>query len=146
MVNSLSKVLVVATMLIALVGQAFAYSAMSCEMTGASHGSHINMAADTHSDMNHDGMHHGVVDHDVIDHGVVDHSLMNHDTADLSNTDEDCCESECSCPASACTNLSIVNSEASSSAMIQISEAVSMQPTSQTKSISSSLYRPPIFA
>ncbi|MGB1293320.1 MAG: hypothetical protein ACPG5Z_14330, partial [Pseudoalteromonas sp.] len=57
MFKPLSKVLVVVAMLIAFVGQALAYTAMSCEMSSGSHESHMNM---DHSKMSHhEGMNHG---------------------------------------------------------------------------------------
>ena len=53
--NFVSKVLVVIVMLVAFLGQALAYSSMSCEMSGDSHESHMNMDHDSmdHSSMNH---------------------------------------------------------------------------------------------
>ena len=57
MSKAFSKVLVITLMLVAFVGQAFAYSAMSCEMSLGSHESHMNME---HSKMSHhEGMEHG---------------------------------------------------------------------------------------
>jgi len=43
MSKAFSKVLVMTLMLVAFVGQAFAYSAMPCEMSSGSHESHMNM-------------------------------------------------------------------------------------------------------
>jgi len=51
MSKAFSKVLVMTLMLVAFVGQAFAYSAMPCEMSSGSHESHMNMNMD-HGDMN----------------------------------------------------------------------------------------------
>jgi uncharacterized protein involved in copper resistance len=130
MIKSLSKVLVVAAMLIAFVGQALAYSSMSCEISNESHQSH---AAMDHSDMDHENM----------DHANMGHASMNHDSLD---TQEDCCDTECICPTSACMSLSIVGSAPNTAFLVRLSEGVTLQPTNQTKSISTSLYRPPIFA
>jgi len=130
MIKSLSKVLVVAAMLIAFVGQSLAYSSMSCEMSNESHQSHTIM---DHSDMDHANM----------DHADMGHASMNHDSLD---TQEDCCDTECICPTSACMSLSIVGSEPSTVFLVRLSEGVTLQPSNQTKSISTSLYRPPIFA
>ncbi len=55
MSKAFSKVLVMTLMLVAFVGQAFAYSAMPCEMSSGSHESHMNM---DHGDMNMDSMDH----------------------------------------------------------------------------------------
>lgn len=135
MFKSLSKVLVVAAMLIAFLGQALAYSAMSCEMSGDSHESHMNM--------NHDSM-----DHSSMDHSDMSHASMNHSSVDQSGQQnhEECCGSDCVCPASACTNISIVGSEPKTAYLARLSESVSFQPINQTKSIPTSLYRPPIIA
>ena len=135
MIKSLSKVLVVAAMLIAFVGQALAYSSMSCEMSNESHQSHAVM---DHSDMNHANM-----DHTSMNHADMGHASMNHDSLD---TQEDCCDTECICPTSACMSLSIVGSEPNTAFLVRLSEGVTLQPSNQTKSISTSLYRPPIFA
>lgn len=113
-------------MLIAFVGQAFAYTAMSCEMSTGSHESHMNM---DHSTMN-------------------DHEGMNH--SDMSKTDngqsEDCCDADCVCPENACTSTTVLNSNVNSTDIQSLSEAVVIQQSNQPKSISTSLYRPPIFA
>ena len=54
MFKPLSKVLVVVAMLNAFVGQALAYTSMSCEMSADSHQSHMTME---HSSMkSHEGM------------------------------------------------------------------------------------------
>lgn len=130
MTKSLSKVLVVAAMLIAFIGQAFAYSSMSCEMSDGSHESHMNMS------------------HDSMDHSSMDHASMNHSSVDQSGQQnhEECCGSDCVCPASACMSISIVGSEPKTAYLARLSEGVSFQPLNQTKSIPTSLYRPPIFA
>ncbi|WP_231619716.1 MULTISPECIES: hypothetical protein [Pseudoalteromonas] len=56
MFKPLSKVLVLAAMLIAFVGQALAYTAMSCEMSENSHQSH--MTVDHSSMKSYEGMDH----------------------------------------------------------------------------------------
>lgn len=130
MLKPLSKVLVVAAMLIAFIGQALAYSSMSCEMSDGSHESHMNMS------------------HDSMDHSSMDHASMNHSSVDQSGQQnhEECCGSDCVCPASACMSISIVASEPKTAYLARLSEGVSFQPLNQTKSIPTSLYRPPIFA
>ena len=125
MFKPLSKVLVVAAMLIAFVGQAFAYTAMSCGMSEDSHQSHMTM---DHSSMkSHEGM----------DHGDVKVSTP---------SSEDCCDVDCNCLANACTSVTFLNSINGSSKVPSFTEAVASQRSEQPKSISTSLYRPPIFA
>ena len=135
MTRSISNVLVVAAMLIAFIGQAFAYTSMSCEMSSDSHESHMNM--------NHDSMDHSIMNHSDMDHASMDHSSVEQSG---SQNHEECCGSECACPASACMSISIVGSEPKTAYLARLSESVSFQSINQTKSISTSLYRPPIFA
>lgn len=117
MFKPLSKVLVVVAMLIAFVGQALAYTAMSCEMSSGSHESHMNMNMD-HGDMNKSS----------------------------NGQSEDCCDVECICPANACSSTTVLNSSIDSTDIQIFSESVAALQSKQPHSISTSLYRPPIFA
>jgi hypothetical protein len=119
MSKAFSKVLVMTLMLVASVGQAFAYSAMPCEMSSGSHESHMNM------NMN------------------MDHGDMNKSSNGQS---EDCCDVECICPANACSSTTVLNSSIDSTDIQIFSEFVAALQSKQPHSISTSLYRPPIFA
>ena len=119
MSKAFSKVLVMTLMLVAFVGQAFAYSAMSCEMSSGSHELHMNM------NMN------------------MDHGDMNKSSNGQS---EDCCDVECICPANACSSTTVLNSSVDSTDIQILSESVAALQSKQPHSISTSLYRPPIFA
>jgi len=116
MSKAFSKVLVMTLMLVAFVGQAFAYSAMPCEMSSGSHESHMNMNMD-HGDMNKSS----------------------------NGQSEDCCDVECICPA-ACSSTTVLNSSIDSTDIQIFSESVAALQSKQPHSISTSLYRPPIFA
>ena len=125
MSKAFSKVVVIAFMLIAFIGQAFAYSAMSCEMSADSHESHMKM---DHSKMAH-------------------HEGMNHDEMSSGKAKvENCCGMDCICPASACTSTVVLNSDAYFTDILLLSEAVLLQHIDIPHSVSSSLFRPPIFA
>ncbi len=126
MFKPLSKVLVVVAMLIAFVGQAFAYSAVPCEMSLGSHESHMNME---HSKMSH---------HEGMDHGDMNKSS--------NGQSEDCCDVECVCPTNACSSTTVLNSSIDSTDIQIFSEFVAALQSKQPHSISTSLYRPPIFA
>jgi len=117
MSKAFSKVLVMTLMLVAFVGQAFAYSAMPCEMSSGSHESHMNMNMD-HGDMNKSS----------------------------NGQSEDCCDVECICPANACSSTTVLNSSVDSTDIQILSESVAAMQSKQPHSISTSLYRPPIFA
>ena len=121
MSKAFSKVLVITLMLFAFVGQAFAYSAMPCEMSSGSHESHMNM----NMNMN------------------MDHGDMNKSSNGQS---EDCCDVECICPANACSSTTVLNSSVDSTDIQILSESVAALQSKQPHSISTSLYRPPIFA
>ena len=117
MSKAFSRVLVITLMLVAFVGQAFAYSAMPCEMSSGSHESHMNMNMD-HGDMNKSS----------------------------NGQSEDCCDVECICPANACSSTTVLNSSVDSTDIQILSESVAAMQSKQPHSISTSLYRPPIFA
>ncbi len=119
MSKAFSKVLVMTLMLVAFVGQAFAYSAMSCEMSSGSHESHMNM----NMNMNHGDM-----------------------NKSSNGQSEDCCDVECICPANACSSTTVLNSSVDSTDIQILSESVAALQSNQPLSISTSLYRPPIFA
>ncbi len=112
-------------MLVAFVGQAFAYSAMSCEMSLGSHESHMNME---HSKMSH---------HEGMEHGDMNKSS--------NGQSEDCC-GVCVCPTNACSSTTVLNSSIDSTDIQIFSESVAALQSKQPHSISTSLYRPPIFA
>jgi len=116
MSKAFSKVLVITLMLVAFVGQAFAYSAMSCEMSLGSHESHMNME---HSKMSH---------HEGMEHGDMNKSS--------NGQSEDCCGV---CPTNACSSTTVLSCQI-------FSESVAALQSKQPHSISTSLYRPPIFA
>lgn len=121
-----SKVLVITLMLVAFVGQTFAYSAMPCEMPLGSHESHVSL--DLPKLSHHEGMNHGEVN------------------KSSNNQSKDCCDVECVCPANACSSSTVLNSSIDSTGMHILSESVAALESKQPHSISSSLYRPPIFA
>ena len=123
MSKAFSKVLVMTLMLVAFVGQAFAYSAMPCEMSSGSHESHMNMNMNMNMNM--------------------DHGDMNKSSNGQS---EDCCDVECICPANACSSTTVLNSSVDSTDIQILSESVAAMQSKQPHSISTSLYRPPIFA
>ncbi len=125
MFKSFSKICVVIAMLIAFVGQAMANTSMSCEMTGETHTSQM-----------------------VMNHEMMNHDQMNHSMMDISpaQNHEECCGDECVGPVSACSSMSIVSSLFNTNDLTRISENVTCQSSNQTKSTSSSLFRPPIFA
>jgi hypothetical protein len=67
------------------------------------------------------------------------------------NSPEDCCGTECcnvgcTCIANACSSIAYIYSEVDSIKIAAVSEAVYMQLSEQTQSMSTLLYRPPIFA
>jgi len=122
MFTAVSKVLVIAVMLVAFVGQAIAFNtSMSCETT-------------------------------VDSLSLNFHELIKHNGSNPINTDspEDCCGIECcgvdcTCIANACSSFVYFNTEVDSTKTASLSEVVYMQQAEQPKSISTLLYRPPIF-
>ncbi len=121
MLKPLSHTVVVIAMLIAFMGQAVAYTPMSCE---ASHQAKAQMA------------------HSTMQHADSAGASMNHSTPD---THGNCCDADCGCPTGACSTVTLAGSEPYVALDLPQSEGVASQPSSQTTSFSTSLFRPPIF-
>lgn len=125
MFKSFSKLVVITTMLFAFIGQAFAYSTMSCNMTSTSHQSqmasnHMMKADDTMA-----------------------HSMMK---SSLAGNAHDCGDTECNCPASACTSVTFLFTEYLSSTIDTSIDKITYIALTTPKLNRKSLYRPPIFA
>ena len=121
MFKAVSRVLVIAVMLVAFVGQAIAFNtSMPCETSVDSVSSNFS-------------------------------ELVKHHDSNSIETDspEDCCGIECCsadcCIASACSSFVYFNTDLDSTKTAALSEVVFMQQSEQPKSISTLLYRPPIF-
>ena len=125
-----SKIAVTTLMLIAFVGQSFAYNAVRCEMAVNAHKSHMTM---DHSTMSH---------HEMMSHG------MNESDMDKSSTNQsqDCCGTDCVCPANTCSSAIVLISQFSSNEIMPLKDAVNLMQSKQPSSIPTSLFRPPIFA
>ncbi|MCF6437203.1 hypothetical protein [Pseudoalteromonas sp. MMG022] len=121
MFKSLSSILVTLTMLIAFTGQALAYAVMPCDMSLDNHTSMMTM--DHSADMMTSNM---------------DHSNM--------SSAVDCCDTDCTCPANACTSIHYLNTALLTTPAIYWSEAINHALPEAPHAITSSLYRPPIFA
>lgn len=124
MFNTVSKVIVLALMLIAFVGQVFANSTMSCEMSLHNHESQMNMN------------HFQIESHQA----VVHHNQDTH----ASNT-EDCCQKECFCPTGVCNSVVFLHSVNRAPDIAGTDEVTISYHFAQPKTILTSLYRPPIF-
>ena len=121
------------TIVFALLGQTVAYAAMSCEMMSGSYDAHVMMghsmkqaslASDENMNMSHEEMGHG----------------------NMELTSTDCCDTECTCPVNACMSLSCLNTGNTASVFPASTELVLFNLVQQPNAVTSSLYRPPIFA
>ncbi|MFQ3196015.1 MAG: hypothetical protein ACI9N3_002857 [Colwellia sp.] len=117
-----SKVLVIAVMLVAFIGQTLAFNtSMSCET---------------------------LVDSSSLGFSEL---LMHNDSNSIdSDNSKDCCGIECcdvgcTCIANACSLFVYFNTEVESTKIVTLSEHFYKQQSAQPKSISTLLYRPPIF-
>ncbi|OHU95155.1 hypothetical protein [Pseudoalteromonas byunsanensis] len=119
MLKSLSTILVTLSMLIAFTGQVLAYAAMPCDMSLDNH--QVMMSMDHSSKM-----------------ASMDNSNM--------SSAADCCDTECTCPASVCTSIHYLSSYLLTTPVLYYSEAINRSLPQAPLAISSSLYRPPIFA
>jgi len=73
-------------------------------------------------------------------------SHQSHMTMEHSSSSKDCCDVDCICPANACTSVTLLNSNNGSPDILGFTEAIVNQGAEHPKSMSTSLFRPPIFA
>jgi hypothetical protein len=121
MFKAVSRMLVIAMMLFAFVGQAVAFnSAMPCETFEDSHPSHVSEIA-KHYDSN-----------------------LTHNNSEEDCCGIDCCDLDCICIANACSSIVYFNIEINSASTSSLSYIVNIQQSKQTRSMATVLYRPPI--
>lgn len=122
MLKAVTRVLLIAIMLVAFVGQAIAFNtSMSCETSVESLPQNVN---------------------ELIKH--IDHNLVDADTP------EDCCGIECctincTCIANACSSPIYFSTIVNPTKTAAVGEVIEMLQSEQPKSISTLFYRPPIF-
>ena len=122
----ISRFVVILAMLVAFVGQAWASSAMSCEMMVSLHKTHVSKE---HCSMT--------------EHGSMEQNMSK--TGDSKS--DDCCNATgCVCPASGCTSAPMLFTSINIADVITTNAKAVVQYPQQPVSIISSLYRPPIFA
>jgi len=122
MLKAVSRVLVIAVMLVAFIGQAIAFNtSISCETSVDSLSSKFSELV-KHYDSN---------------------------PVDKDNPEDccgiECCGVDCTCIANACSSFVYFNTEVDLTKTAALSDVVYMQQFEQPKSISTLLYRPPIF-
>jgi hypothetical protein len=122
MFKAVSKVLVIVVLLVSFIGQAMAFNtSMSCETSVVAHNTN-------HSEL-------------------VSHYDSNPFEAD--STEDccgiECCDVDCTCITNACSPFAYFVTDTDPAKAVVLSEAVFFQQPKQPKSISTSLYRPPIF-
>jgi len=122
MFTAVSRVFVIAMMLIAFVGQAIAFNtSVSCETP-------VNSPSPDFSEL--------VKQYDS-------------NPTDTDSPDDccgiECCDLECTCIANACSSFLYFNTEVDANKTATLSEVISRQQFEQPKSIANLLYRPPIF-
>ena len=122
MLKPFSKVIITITILIALLGQASAYSFMPIIETASDHTQNSQTSNSS------------LIASDNID------AETNDDCCDL-----DCCESDCICPANACAAFIFLSNFGYSQPMMRFTESITHQYLNIPFNIAESLYRPPIF-
>ncbi|WP_286261572.1 hypothetical protein [Thalassotalea atypica] len=131
MSRSLSKVIVVVSFMVALLGQAFAFAAMSCDMSkhDSSAPQHSSMMM-THdmSTMHHEGM------------------MMSVSSDAMDESHGACCMTECYCPTNGCSNAAIIESTIAKPEHLLIADKMYSTHSSFYSVAASSLFRPPIIA
>ncbi|WP_286235419.1 hypothetical protein [Thalassotalea sediminis] len=133
MLHSLSKSLVIVTLLFVFLGQTMVSTSMACEMsmnTDMQNLHHTNVVNQKH-DM------HGSMSLAMQDHAE-HHAKM--------PKDADCCKIDCHCPMSACSSLLFIGANQFTSPRISVGEPMVSATLTLPVSIIAALYRPPIFA
>ncbi|MER2492786.1 hypothetical protein [Catenovulum sediminis] len=128
-----TSILVVVSLLIALLGQALAYTATSCEMSKDSAGSHMKMMHTEDASKAHpEGMQHD--------------KMKMHMSQNTSGHADNCCGADCACTTSACTYVTFVMFDNPTSfSILRVSEAVKSQDSDKPKAPFTSTFRPPPF-
>ena len=123
MFKVVSKVLVIAVMLVAFIGQALAF--------------HTSMSCETSLDFTSLGFSERVMHKDS-------NSIDSDDFEDCCGIE--CCDLGCTCIANACSLFVYFKTDVESTKIVALSDAFYKQESAQPKSISTLLYRPPIFS
>jgi len=123
MLKALSKVFIILVMLCTFVGQAMAsYISISCESS-----TELNLSIKNNETINHNEWDEG-------------HTKASEDCCGV-----DCCDIDCVCSANSCSSITYLNVDVGSTQVVVFNEAVYLQKSAQPKSISTLLYRPPIY-
>ncbi|TWX73943.1 hypothetical protein [Colwellia sp. C1TZA3] len=122
MLKAVSRMFVIAMMLVAFVGQAMTFnSSMSCETSVNSHSSKTSER-------------------------VKHYDLSTLNTVSLEDCcGIECCDVNCTCIVNACSSSVYFNTVVNSAKIAVLAEVFYMQQSAQPKSIATLLYRPPIF-
>ena len=121
MIKAVSRVFVIAAMMVAFIGQTMTFNtAMSCESSVDTISSHLGEL---------------IKDHDV-------------NSTDTGSSDDccgiECCDVECICMANACSSFTYVNTGVVSLKTASFGETVYIQKSEHPNAITTLLYRPPI--
>lgn len=148
MSKKLFHIVFVAFMLVALIGQGFANTLMTCEMNMEGHNptSVLQDAADNDP---HAG--HGTNEHRDMDHSSMNHSSMSHlDAMSVEGSGsmphQDCCGQDCFCPTSACASVTILVTQEANDTLPYITELALQLDMALPATRANTLFRPPIFA
>lgn len=130
MLKAVSKVLFIAIMLVAFIGQTIAFnSAMSCETSENSLLAH----AKTHNNINTSEQKKHI------------NSILTTDNTSQDCCGIECCDIDCACVANACSSFMYIETDSRSPNKTILNEVVYSQRAEQPKAIANLLYRPPIF-
>ena len=126
----MTRVYIIITFIVALVGQSFAYATMACDMDDMSMMTHEGMMKEMHHATDNEHAHHMMVEQmasDTSAHG-------------------DCCMTQCECPPSQCHTTVFLHDELINTARIQTKSILGYALNNFTSTTLNSLYRPPIMA
>jgi len=139
MFKAVSRVLVIAMMLVAFVGQAITFNiSVSCETSVAAPFSNVTERV----------KHYGASLIDPDSPTAIDSPTDIDSPVDTNNSEDccgiECCDLDCTCIANACSSFVYVNSDVNSTKTVASSDVAYVQQSEQPKSIATLLYRPPI--
>lgn len=133
MFKAVSRVLFISVILIAFIGQVLAFNtAIPCETSRDSHSFSNTNKSENRTDT--------IISHTSID---IASSINTEHSDDCCGID--CCDLDCTCMANACSSCIYFTIELDSLSAVASSEVVYIKQSDSPKTITTLLYRPPIF-
>lgn len=144
MLKAISKVVVLTIMLVAFISQAMAFNtSMPCESADDEHQNALATSQNLSP---------SVLTNKVLTHSVSTDSVVKGSDSTVIDADNhgdccgiECCDLDCGCITNTCTSVVYFTINAATIKAVALGENLYLQQLVQPQSLSTSLYRPPIF-